>query len=44
MAKKCYTVTTLGADLLKRLNDLQAFAGKWAISQTKVNAEKASQA
>ena len=23
-----YTVTTLGADLLKRLNDLQAFAGK----------------
>ena len=32
-----YTVTTLGADLLKRLNDLQAFAGKWAISQTKVS-------
>lgn len=31
-----YTVTTLGADLLKRLNDLQAFAGKWALSQTKV--------
>ena len=30
-----YTVTTLGADLLKRLNDLQAFAGKWAASQTK---------
>ncbi len=30
-----YTVTTLGADLLKRLNDLQAFAGKWAVSQTK---------
>ena len=34
-----YIVTALGADLLKRLNDLQAFAGKWAISQTKVNAE-----
>ena len=30
-----YTVTTLGADLLKRLNDLQAFAGKWVASQTK---------
>ena len=41
---KGYTVTTLGADLLKRLNDLQAFVGKWAISQTKVNAEKTSQA
>ena len=38
-----YTVTTLGADLLKRLNDLQAFAGKWAISQTKVNADKTLQ-
>ncbi len=31
-----YIVTTLGADLLKRLNDMQAFAGKWAASQTKV--------
>ena len=30
-----YIVTTLGADLLKRLNDLQAFAGKWVASQTK---------
>jgi len=30
-----YTVTSLGGDLLKRLNDLQAFAGKWALSQTK---------
>ena len=29
-----YTVTSLGGDLLKRLNDLQAFAGKWAMSQT----------
>lgn len=33
-----YTVTSLGADLLKRLNDLQAFAGKWVVSQTKANA------
>jgi hypothetical protein len=33
-------VTTLGADLLKRLNDLQAFAGKWAVSQTRVSAVK----
>ncbi|MFC6283878.1 MULTISPECIES: winged helix-turn-helix transcriptional regulator [Polaromonas] len=30
-----YTVTSLGGDLLKRLNDLQAFAGKWAASQIK---------
>jgi len=30
-----YIVTTLGADLLKRLNDLQAFAGKWSASQVK---------
>ena len=30
-----YIVTTLGADLLKRLNDVQAFAGKWALSQVK---------
>lgn len=30
-----YTVTVMGADLLKRLNDLQAFAGKWSISQTR---------
>ena len=37
--EKGYTVTTLGADLLKRLNDLQAFAGKWAVSQTKVSAD-----
>ncbi len=37
-----YTVTSLGADLLKRLNDLQAFAGKWAISQTKASASSAT--
>ena len=30
-----YVVTPLGADLLKRLNDLQAFAGKWAAGQAK---------
>ena len=30
-----YSVTNLGADLLKRLVDLQAFAGKWANSQAK---------
>ncbi len=40
--EKGYTVTSLGADLLKRLNDLQAFAGKWVVSQTKVNAEKST--
>jgi DNA-binding HxlR family transcriptional regulator len=33
-----YTVTALGADLLKRVSDLQAFAGKWAASQTKTAA------
>lgn len=30
-----YAVTNLGADLLKRLGDLQAFAGKWSSSQAK---------
>ena len=30
-----YVVTTQGADLLKRLNDLQAFAGKWAAGLAK---------
>jgi DNA-binding HxlR family transcriptional regulator len=39
-----YTVTTLGADLLKRLNDLQAFAGQWVVSQTKANADKGTPA
>ncbi|MES2945965.1 MAG: winged helix-turn-helix transcriptional regulator [Pseudomonadota bacterium] len=33
-----YTVTTLGADLLKRLNDLQAFATKWTNIQAKAAA------
>ena len=30
-----YAVTASGADLLKRLSDLQAFAGKWVASQAK---------
>lgn len=30
-----YFVTASGVDLLKRLGDLQAFATKWAASQTK---------
>lgn len=30
-----YIVTSMGADLLKRLGDLQAFAGKWASTQAK---------
>lgn len=30
-----YVVTTMGADLLKRLADLPAFASKWASSQAK---------
>ena len=35
-----YTVTSSGVDLLKRLNDLQAFAAKWAASQAKKSAPK----
>lgn len=30
-----YVVTSLGADLLKRLADLPAFAAKWVTSQAK---------
>lgn len=30
-----YTVTAMGTDLLKRLSDMQAFAGKWAVSKVK---------
>lgn len=30
-----YAVTNMGADLLKRLADIQPFAGKWATSQAK---------
>ena len=33
--KEGYSVTSLGADLLKRLSDLQAFAVRWTISQSK---------
>jgi len=33
-----YIVTPSGADLLKRLSDLQAFAGKWAAGQVKKTA------
>jgi DNA-binding HxlR family transcriptional regulator len=33
-----YVVTTLGADLLKRMGDLSAFATKWAASQAKKGA------
>lgn len=36
-----YCVTPSGADLLKRLNDLQAFAGKWVIQQAKAAATSA---
>ena len=38
-----YFVTSLGADLLKRLNELQAFASKWAVIQTKASANLGSQ-
>ncbi len=34
-ANKGYLVTALGADLLKRMGDLSAFASKWVKSQTK---------
>jgi DNA-binding HxlR family transcriptional regulator len=37
-----YTVTALGADLLKRINDLQAFAGKWVLSQARRVVKKPS--
>ncbi|MBK7006686.1 MAG: helix-turn-helix transcriptional regulator [Burkholderiales bacterium] len=30
-----YSVTSIGADLLKRMGDLQAFAGKWSLAQAK---------
>jgi DNA-binding HxlR family transcriptional regulator len=30
-----YTVTSTGADLLKRINELQAFATKWSVGQVK---------
>ena len=33
-----YTVTPMGADLLKRISDLQAFAGKWTASRDNTGA------
>ncbi|MDO9360049.1 MAG: winged helix-turn-helix transcriptional regulator [Polaromonas sp.] len=35
-----YIVTAMGSDLLKRLNDMQAFAAKWSASQVKSTAVK----
>ena len=35
-----YILTPSGADLLKRLNDLQAFAGKWVAAQARRNAAR----
>ena len=35
-----YTLTTLGADLLKRLGEIPAFAGKWVNSLTKAGIAK----
>ncbi|MCJ0762739.1 winged helix-turn-helix transcriptional regulator [Variovorax terrae] len=34
-ASEGYSLTLSGTDLLKRLSDLQAFAGKWAAGQAK---------
>ena len=38
-----YILTPAGADLLKRLNDLQAFAGKWVVAQARRNAARAAE-
>ena len=38
-----YILTPSGTDLLKRLNDLQAFAGKWTVAQAKKAALKQSE-
>lgn len=35
-----YTLTTLGADLLKRMSDIPAFAGKWVSSLAKAGTPK----
>ena len=37
-----YTLTTLGTDLLKRMSDVQVFAGKWASSLAKAGPAKVS--
>lgn len=39
-----YSLTLSGQDLLKRLSDLQAFAGKWQLGQIKKAAAPAAQA
>lgn len=36
-----YSLTKVGLDLLKRLNDLQAFSNKWVASQAKATATTA---
>ena len=36
-----YVVTAVGADLLKRLSDLQAFAAKWVLTQPRTEASAA---
>lgn len=38
-----YSLTLSGQDLLKRLSDLQAFAGKWQLGQIKKAAAPAAQ-
>jgi DNA-binding HxlR family transcriptional regulator len=38
-----YILTPSGTDLLKRLNDLQAFAGKWTVAQAKKAAARQSE-
>jgi len=35
-----YVVTSMGADFLKRMSELPAFAGKWAASQSKITSVK----
>jgi DNA-binding HxlR family transcriptional regulator len=37
-----YILTALGADLLRRLGELQGFANKWAVSQAKCAAARPS--
>ncbi len=38
-----YAITTMGADLLKRMGDLQAFASKWTTAQAKKNQASAAE-
>ncbi|RYX96264.1 MAG: transcriptional regulator [Comamonadaceae bacterium] len=39
-----YTVTPTGADLLKRMSDLPAFAGKWSATKSRPAVKPASDA